>query len=259
MYHTTPVVNRLLLLNIAIFLVQNFLGIDLINALGLRNVLSDHFQPYQFFSHLFVHASFTHLFGNMVSLLTFGPILEQTLRARKFISFYLITGLGAAVLYTGIQYVTISKLQALYYAYLAHPTPATFAAYLHNFPSNTYNTYHTFISAFLKHPDNLAYIDKSKAIIYQLYTCKADIPIVGASGSIFGIFMAFAMLFPNTELLLFRLPFPIKAKYVIVIYSIYELAEGIRDNPADHIAHFAHLGGILSAYIFVKWLQWRHH
>jgi membrane associated rhomboid family serine protease len=163
------------------------------------------------------------------------------------------------VLYTGIQYFTISKLQALYHTYLTHPTPENFAAYLNNFPSNTYSTCYSFMSAFFEHPHDLAYIDQSKTIIHQLYTCKADMPTVGASGSIFGIFMASAMLFPNAELLLFLLPFPIKMKYVLIIYSIYELSEAIRDSPADHIAHLVHLGGILTAYLFVKWLKMRHY
>jgi membrane associated rhomboid family serine protease len=206
-----------------------------------------------------VHASFGHLFNNMFSLVIFGPILEQTLNSKKFIAFYLITGLGSAVLYAAIQYFEVSKLGVLCHTYLAQPDPASFVAYLKHFPPNIYSSLDSFIYAFFEYPDDLAYITKSKTIISQLYTLKADMPTVGASGSVFGIFMAFAMLFPNTELLLFFIPFPIKAKYVIALYGAYEIYAGIRDNPADNVAHFAHLGGILFAYFFVRWWKERHH
>ena len=107
MHRITPIVKKLLLLNIAVFFAQNLLRLDLIDTLGLRCVLSDYFRPYQFLTHLFVHASFGHLFSNMFALLTFGPILEHTLNSKKFISFYIITGLGAAVLYAGMQYLSL--------------------------------------------------------------------------------------------------------------------------------------------------------
>ena len=255
MQSITPVVKKLLLINIGLFFAQSLLGLDLIDGLGLRYVLASSFRPYQFFTHLFVHASFGHLFSNMFALLTFGPILEHTLTSKRFITFYILIGIGAAVLYVGIQYFEVSKLEALYHTYLAQPDPQSFMAFLRYFPHNTYNSFYPFIAAFFEHPDNLAYIAKSKAIVSQLYMLKADMPTVGASGTVFGIFMAFAMLFPNAELFLYFIPVPIKAKYVIATYGVYELYAGIRDNPADNVAHFAHLGGILFAYLFIRW--WR--
>ncbi len=251
----SPIVKQLLVINIGLFLVPSLLGVDLIDSLGLRYVFSDSFRPYQFFTHLFVHASFGHLFSNMFALLTFGPMLEHTLTSKRFITFYILTGMGAAVLYACIQYLEVSKLEVLYHTYLAQPDPQRFVAFLNYFPHNTYNAFYPFISAFFKHPDNLAYIAKSKAIVSQLYMLKADIPTVGASGAVFGIFMAFAMLFPSIELFLYFVPIPIKAKYVIAIFGVYELYAGIRDSPADNVAHFAHLGGILFAYLFIRW--WR--
>lgn len=253
MYRITPIVKKLLLLNIAVFFAQNLLRLDLIDTLGLRCVLSDYFRLYQFFTHLFVHATFGHLFSNMFSLLTFGPILEHTLNSKKFITFYIITGLGAAVLYAGMQYFEVREIKNLYHTYLTQPDPKSFVVYLKKFPHDAYSSFYSFISAFFERPDDLAYIAKSKAIVSQLYTLKANMPTVGASGSVFGIFMAFAMLFPNTELFLFFIPLPIKAKYVIAIYGMYELYAGVGDNPTDNVAHFAHLGGVLFAYLFVRW------
>src|SRR3569623_736980 len=259
MYIITPIVKNLLLLNILIFLAQNLLSINLVNSLGLRCILSDYFRPYQFFTHLFVHASLGHLFSNMFSLLTFGPILEYTMHSKRFIAFYIITGLGAALLYTGIQYVEISKIKTLCHTYWSQPNPENLVAYLKHLSHNTFSSLYPFISDFFEHPDNLAYVTKSKSIVNQLYTLKAALPTLGASGIIFGIFMAFAMLFPNTELFLFLIPFPIKAKYVIAIYGVYELYAGIRDNPTDNVAHFAHLGGILFAYLLIKWWKKRNY
>jgi membrane associated rhomboid family serine protease len=259
MHQITPVVKRLLILHIAIFCAQSLLDIDLIGLLGLRCILSTYFRPYQFFTHLFVHASFGHLLSNMFVLFTFGPVLEHTLHSKKFILFYMITGLGAAVLYAGVQYAEVEELATLCHAYLAQPDPENFVVYLKHFPHATYSSLHPFIVAFFEHPNDLAYITEGKAIVHQLYKIKADMPTVGASGSIFGIFMAFAMLFPNTELYLFFIPFPIKAKYVIAIYGVYELYAGIRGNPADNVAHFAHLGGIVFAYFFIIWWKRRRY
>lgn len=256
MRQLTPVVEKLLIINVIIFLVNKFFGWDLVDLLGLRYIFSAHFKPYQYVTHLFAHASFNHLFSNMFTLITFGPILEYHLSSKRFISLYLITGIGAALLYTVIFHLEIGKLDTMYQSYLANPTPESFSIFLHKFP-NTYNVFQHFVHDFFKYADNPAYIAKSKSIAVQLYTLKTNIPIVGASGAIFGILTAFAMLFPNASLSLLLLPIPIKAKYFVILYGMYELYAGIKDNPADNVAHFAHLGGILFAYIFIKWYQRR--
>lgn len=254
----TPAVERLLLINVILFLAIKFFGFDLIDLFGLRYVLSEHFRPYQFFTHLFVHAGFMHLFSNMFTLVTFGPILEYTLSSKRFILFYLFTGLGAAALYSGVCYLELSKVKAMYHTYLAYPSPESFNTFLSKFPHATHGSFYNFIHAFFEHPDDPAYIARSKAIVSQLYRLKADMPTVGASGAIFGILTAFAMLFPNAQLSLLFLPIPIRAKYFIVLYGLYELYAGIQDNPADNVAHFAHLGGILFAYIFIRGWKWQY-
>lgn len=255
----TPIVRQLLLINVGLFVAQSWLGLDLIRSLGLRYVFASSFHPYQFLTHLFVHASFNHLVGNMLSLLTFGPILERTLTPKRFLGFYLFTGIGAAAFYAGTQCFTIGRLEALYHTYLVQPNPTSFVTFLNHFPHHTYNSFYSFITAFFEHPDNPTYLAKSKAIISQLYTLKAEMPTVGASGAVFGILTAFAMLFPNTALFLHFIPIPIRAKYMIVIYGIHELYAGIRANPTDNVAHFAHLGGILLAYFFIRWWRKRYY
>lgn len=253
MHSITPIVKRLLVLNIAVFLVQHLLRLNLVDALGLRCILSDYFRPYQFLTHLIVHANYSHLLSNMFALLTFGPTLEYTLNTKNFTAFYIITGLGAAILYSSIQYFEVSNLAHLYHGYLIQPSPVSFIAYLKKFSPNIYSTFYPFITAFFEQPSNLTYIAESKEIVSQLYRLKANMPTVGSSGSICGTFMAFAMLFPNIELFLFFIPLPIKAKYVIAVYGMYELYAGIRSDPTDNVAHFAHLGGVLFAYFFIRW------
>lgn len=258
MHHITPIVSNLLCINITLFVVQNLLAIDLVSMFGLKCVLSTHFQPYQFFSHLFVHASLQHLLSNMFVLFTFGPVLEHTLGKKRFLLFYFTTGIGAALLYAFMQYIGMHQLITSYYAYASAPTPENFMAYLKHFSHSTYAHLHNLITNFFAYPTNLNYITQSKEVAQALYTFKVDMPTVGASGSMFGIFMAFAMLYPHTTLWLFLIPFPIKAKYVLWIYVCYEGYAAIMHNPTDNIAHVAHLGGILFAYFFIRWWQYKH-
>lgn len=257
MRNLTPVVEKILIINVIIFLTNQFLGLNLVGLLGLRYVFSPQFNPFQLITHLFTHASFYHLFSNMFTLITFGPILEYYLSSKRFIYLYLVTGIGAALLYTLVFHLEIGKLESIYYNYLVTPTPKNFIKLLHKFP-NMYNAYHNFIDDFFNNADDPAYIARSKAIVAQLAPVlkhKINIPIVGASGATFGLLTAFAMLFPSARLSLLLLPIPIKAKYFVILYGIFELYAGIQNNPADNVAHFAHLGGILFAYLFIKWYQ----
>ncbi|MEL6152796.1 MAG: rhomboid family intramembrane serine protease [Bacteroidota bacterium] len=253
----TPAVKTILFINVALFVAQHFGGLDLVSILGLRYVGSSYFKPYQFFTHLFVHASFAHLFTNMFSLFTFGPVLEHTLNARKFTALYICAGLGAAALYAGIQALELSRWEAWYHHYLANPTPDDFEVYLSHCSQHTQHVFYYFKRAFFEHADDPAYIARSKAIVQQLYTLKADIPVVGASGAIFGLLMAFAMLFPNAALFVYFIPIPVKAKYFMAFYTLYELYAGVQNNPASNVAHFAHVGGVLFGYLFIRW--WKQH
>jgi membrane associated rhomboid family serine protease len=253
----SPVVEKLLLINIILFLAYKLLGFDLIKLLGLRYPLSEHFRPYQFLTHLFMHASVFHLLSNMFSLVTFGPILEYTLSSKRFLFFYLFTGIGAALLYLLVGYIQLGKFTSLYHTYIENPTPEGFTHFLNQFPDHVYNKFYEFSYHFFDHPQDSTYIAQGETIMKQLYLLKTDLPTVGASGAIFAMLTAFAMLFPYRQVSIFLLPISIQAKYFIVLYGLYELYAGIRTNPADQVAHFAHLGGILFAYFFVKIWNWR--
>ncbi|MCW3126525.1 MAG: transrane rhomboid family protein, partial [Bacteroidetes bacterium] len=165
---------------------------------------------WQILTHMFMHADFMHILFNMYGLYIFGSILERVWGPKRFVEFYFMTGLGAMLLFTGVQAFQVFNLTGSVA------------------------------------PNNLLVEPYSKAF----YVINGS--MLGASGAIFGILTAFAMLFPNTELYLMFIPVPIKAKYLVGGYVIIELFSGIRNNPQDNVAHFAHLGGALIGFIIVK-------
>jgi len=255
----TPVVKNLLLLNIILALVQGFLNIDLIGIGGLRYIHAETFRPYQFFTYMFIHAGFGHIFGNMLALFIFGPWLERTWSSQRFLIFYLVTGLGAGVLYSGINYFEMRKVQKDAMYYQVDPNPEKFNQFIIN---HWYlnNDLERMIEQYAANPENPQYQEESTYIVERIYEQKANIPMVGASGAVFGILMAFGLLFPNTTLMLLIPPIPIKAKYFVLLYGAYELYSVIQQAPGDNVAHYAHLGGMLIAFILVRlWSKKGYH
>jgi rhomboid family protein len=102
-------------------------------------------------------------------------------------------------------------------------------------------------------PDSQQYIVAGKQLFRQIVELKVNVPMIGASGAIFGILLAFGMLFPNTELYLMFIPIPIKAKYFVLGYGLLELFLGMQNSATDNVAHFAHLGGMLFGFFMVKY------
>ena len=251
----TPMVKNLLLINVGVFLAQWILNLNFPEILGLRYIFSDEFRPYQIITHIFVHAGGMHLFSNMFALFIFGPLLERFWGPKKFLLFFLITGLGASVLYSAINFYEIKQVEQAASAYLSDPDPESFNTFINEHAEYAYNQLYDFIDGYLNNPGSQEYISQSKAYVNQIFERAANTPMVGASGAVFGILMAFGLLFPNTELFLLFFPFPIKAKYFVTFYGLYELYTGIARVPGDNVAHFAHLGGMLFAFILVKYWQ----
>jgi len=250
----TPIVKNLLIINIGIFLLQSLLSFNFIEIGGLRYIFADTFRPYQFFTHLFIHGGLGHLFGNMFALFIFGPLLERFWGSQKFLVFYLITGLGAALLYSGVNFYEVRELQSAVNAYVDQPTPERFEEFIMDNAEFAWRSpeIQNFLDSYYDNPQSSNYVNQSEELARQLLERKANIPMVGASGAIFGILMAFGLLFPNTELFLLFFPFPIKAKYFVLFYGLYELWAGFGRVPGDNVAHFAHLGGMLFAFILIK-------
>lgn len=251
----TPMVKNILIINVVVFLLSSLIKIDVVDILGLRYIFADSFRPFQFFSYMWMHGGFWHLFGNMFAVLIFGPMLEQIWGPKKFLAFYLITGVGAGVLYASINYYEVSQVQQASEVYIQNPDPEAFNLFITEHAPRFYNRLFDFINEYADQPDNGQYIAESKAIANQIYESKANIPMVGASGAVFGILMAFGMLFPNTVLYLLFPPIPVKAKYLVMFYGAYELYSEINRSAGDNVAHFAHLSGMLIAFLLLKYWQ----
>lgn len=226
------VVKNLLIINGLFFLATISLksyGIDFTKWFALHQFQSEDFMPHQLITHFFMHANFTHLLFNMFALWMFGKILENVWGAKRFLTYYMITGIGAAFVHLAVCQYEIMNLQSQ-----LNPNDLSIllengGGLLANFQNYT-------------HP----MMEKLNLLI--------NTPTVGASGAVFGILLAFGMLFPNTLLYIY-FAIPIKAKYFVILYGIMELYAGLSNNPADNVAHFAHLGGMLFGFIILKYWQ----
>ncbi len=255
-----PIVKNLLILNVLLFAFKSILvsqGIDLTQYLGLFYFKSEFFRPHQFVTHMFMHADLTHLFFNMFALWMFGKVLESVWGSKRFLVYFTVTGLGAAFLHTFVNWITMSKILNSAQLILDNPTPDGFDFFVTDHFNEYYNQLYEFISNWSDNPSYPAYISQSGEYISQLLHHRIDIPTVGASGAVFGVLLAFGMLFPNTQLMLLFPPIPIKAKYFVIGYGVIELFAAVLNQPGDNIAHFAHLGGMIFGFILIKY--WNKH
>lgn len=251
----TPVVKNLLLITVLAHIIGGFLNIDLAMLAGLRNPISSEFQPWQFFTYMFIHGGLGHLFGNMFALFIFGPLLEQFWGSNRFLIFYLVTGIGAGVVYAGVNYWDMQGMRNDAQTYMYNPNPDDFSKFVSSHATRFYGNFYDIIDDFEKNPQSESLKRETKEIVSAVYDRYSNIPMVGASGAIFGLLMAFALLFPNTELFLLFFPFPIKAKYFVGFYLLYEIYQEFNRAPGDNVAHLAHLAGALIAFIMIR--LWR--
>ena len=228
-----PVVKNIIMLNVLMLLAYyaagSVFGVDLNALLGLYFPKSEQFKPLQIVTHMFMHANFWHIFFNMYALFIFGPILENVWGPKRFFIFYMVCGLGAA---------------------FTHETVILFQ-YNHLINSLSPDNLQAVIS------EGANYLHQGKVFTdpdMQNLQILLNTPTVGASGAIFGVLLAFGVLFPNTQLLLLIPPMPIKAKYLVLGYGAIELFLAVT-QPGSNIAHAAHLGGMLFGYILIRY--WR--
>lgn len=223
-----PVVKNLLIINVVFYLIKLFVGtqINLDEMLGAHYFASPNFRIWQPITYMFMHGSFMHLFFNMFGLYMFGGILEQHWGQKRFLNFYMITGLGALVLQWGVQAFELYQITG---SITSHG----------NIPLSTLAK-----GAY----DPSVYTEATASNLFSVFFGV----MIGASGAVFGVMTAFAMLYPNVELYLMFIPVPIKAKYFIPFYIVIELFLGVAQIEGDSVAHFAHLGGALIGFIIVK-------
>lgn len=244
-------VRNLLIINVVVFILQDRLFST--SQLALYHFGSEYFQPVQLLTHMFLHGGWGHLFSNMFSLFIFGPLLERFWGPSRFLAFYLITGLGASLLYSGVRAYEFNDLKQETIRYIENPSPVAFSNYMDEHVQPGYRR--DLAIAYKNNISDPQFVETTKEVVKEVYNALLNVPLVGASGAVFGILMAFGMLFPNMELMLLFLPFPIKAKYFVLLYGAYELYSGFNRMPGDNVAHFAHLGGMLFAYILIKLWQ----
>ena len=207
-----PVIKNLLIINVLVFLAQSVFtqnSFSIEDTFALHTWQSSLFKPWQFVTHIFMHASWGHIFSNMFALWMFGSILENVWGPKRFLTFYLICGLVAAITQMG------------------------------SYAFDYWQVDHMMLSAELE-------------MQYQQNMRLAC--TVGASGAIMGVLAAFGYLFPNTELFIMPIPFPVKAKWAIMGIIALDVFGGISKVPGDNIAHFAHLGGAAAGFLMV--LYW---
>jgi len=252
-----PVVKNLIIINVVILVVswvlQASFGIDLNRVMGLYYFGSSSFKPFQIITHMFMHGGITHLFFNMFALYMFGRILEQVWGGKRFLTYYFVTGLGAALLHTLVIHFQISGIEKSAVAMLNTLSPETFAAFVtKHFPDYYNQIYDAMLGSWFGNPNNSMFAQQAQEYTRQLIEAKMNIPTVGASGAVFGVLLAFGMYFPNTQLMLLFPPIPIRAKYFVMGYGAIELYLGFTQSNSN-IAHFAHLGGMLFGFIFIKY------
>jgi len=253
-----PVLKNLLIINILMFLVFMIMGrfdINLNRELGLHYFKSENFQPYQFVTHMFMHGGVTHIFLNMFMLWMFGRFLEQVWGGKRFLFYYFFTGLGAAALHTFVMHIEFSALISDAVAFSNTPSAEVFNSFVNNHVPRSSPQLYDFIHAWMGDPNNSSYAREAIGFTDQFVNAKMNIPTVGASGAVYGVLLAFGMLFPEMPLVLIFLPmFPIKAKYMVIGMAVIALVSGF-SMPGSKIAHFAHLGGMIFGFILIKY--WR--
>lgn len=260
------VIRNLIIINAIVWFAEKMFSggeLDLVKNFAMYNFTSDNFRIWQPLTSMFMHStsSFTHILFNMYALCLFGRPLENVWGAKRFLAYYLITGVGAALLYQVVQFIEMDvMLLGSINSLKNNLSPETFAAFIgdQQVTGNGVNI-STFIDQWAHNPNSLAFKDQAMKLAYSVYDFKNSIPCLGASGAVYGVLLAFGMLFPNTQLYFIFIPYPIKAKYIVMIYGALELFLGIT-QPGSNVAHFAHLGGMLFGYILIKqWSKNRTH
>ena len=227
-----PVVKNLLIINIVIWGAMAFVPVidaRLTQWCALHYFSSPGFNVAQLLTYMFMHAGFTHLFFNMFALVMFGGIIERSMGSGRFLFYYVSCGLVAALVQMGAYAIALTKYHSM-------------------FPPEQFQEIVDYGWRLVK--EGYTFTDPT----YNAINSLVNGPMVGASGAIYGVILAFGMLFPNQPIYLFFIPVPIKAKWMVIGYGVLELSLGL-GSMTSNIAHFAHLGGMIAGVILI--LYWK--
>ena len=262
------VVKNILIINVLMYFATTVMesrGVDLTDALGLHYFLSEKFKVWQFITYMFMHGSFMHILFNMFAVFMFGAAIESVWGPKKFLTYYILTGLGAAVAHYAIVYYQMQPAMAFINDYIDAPSIEKLQSLISSDAFKNFSSqemlehYNSFSATF----NEMANSDPAGAMKYSVdfvKEFKADIynapVVVGASGAVFGLLLAYGMTYPNSIIYIY-FAIPLKAKYFVILYGLIELFSGVANVPGDNVAHFAHLGGLVIGLIIIQF--WKNN
>ncbi|MDA9267115.1 rhomboid family intramembrane serine protease [Salibacteraceae bacterium] len=276
-----PVVKNLLIINGLMFLAsltfESSIGLDLNDLLGLHYFQSEKFNIFQIVSYMFMHGSISHIFFNMFAVWMFGSAIENVWGSKRFLIYYLLTGFGAAIIHYITIYIDMAPIISQMGAIIYSPNADAIIGFANAHPWGNYidsirypqiyeetlEFYNNTLQTLNTNPNDSGALRDASVFFQDYLRHYLNLPnVIGASGSLFGILLAFGMMFPNMKLYMIFIPIPIKAKYLMIGYGAMELFSAIQDNPGDNVAHFAHIGGMLFGFIIIKFwektgVRWR--
>ena len=235
MNRTPVIIKQLLVINLIFYVGSQFsysISRDIFSLFYFEN---DKFLYSQLVTHMFMHGNIMHLAFNMFALWMFGSTLVSIWGKNKFLFFYFSCGIGAAILQNYSNYVNVNSFMNIL-------SDASFSQQqiVSILKTATYPTY------------MLDFISESE--ILSAYS-DFNTPMIGASGAIYGIVVAFSFMFPNTKLMLLFPPVPVKAKYLVPGLIVVDLFFGLTSASIGSIAHFAHIGGAITGLLMM--LYWK--
>ncbi|MEA3425713.1 MAG: rhomboid family intramembrane serine protease [Bacteroidota bacterium] len=258
------IVKNLLIINGLFFLAQNtFKGpsvnFSIEDVLALHAWQSDLFKPWQLVTHMFLHGDLGHIFGNMFALWMFGSVLENLWGSKRFLTFYLICGLGAALihlLFLSYELMPLMKGYAAIFQQHADGGPYQADAMINFISKNKLGEpgyRDQLISLIRENPNDAGLMNKLFEQLTIFYQSRINTSTIGASGAVFGVLAAFVYLFPNTYLYIYFLV-PVKAKWIGLLYFGYEVFFALKNSAGDNVARWAHIGGaIVGLLIVMTW------
>jgi len=232
-----PITRNIIIINIVVFILTYVLQTDLMyRYLAAFYPFSPFFHSWQIITHMFMHGSFLHILFNLMTLYSFGPVLEQVLGDKKYVILYFVSGLGAFFLFNLWNFVEVEQIKSS-----LQNLGFDLAGYMNG--------------------ENVSFKGNSEAVLEQQGLVSKlqsiiSVPMVGASGAIFGVIAAFATLYPDAKIMLMFIPVPVKVKYLMPVVIIVSIYLGVTGN-AGGIAHLAHVGGALVGFILAK--IWKKH
>ena len=251
------IIKNLLIINGLVFLAQNtFAGptstFSFEDYFALHAWQSDLYKPWQLITHMFLHGDFSHILGNMFALWMFGSILENVWGPKRFLLFYMLCGVGAAVIHLAILSYQLVPLTNEYerLLLLSKTNASGFTEAVYNYAARHRIPLTQILADNKVSLSTPGLAPQLMDLMTTYYNKTVGTATLGASGAVFGILIAFVYLFPNTYIYIYFL-FPVKAKWLGMLYFGFELFKGIQNAAGDNVARWAHVGGALIGFVLV--------